>query len=110
MVTLALNDHGFDIVAEGANRAYVRWIDVQEIIAFKLDLLACDTIRIAFRVADSGEHYEIDEDWAGYQELIAEVERRFDLSDGWWEKVVFPAFETNRTTIWRAARTNSSTT
>jgi hypothetical protein len=42
----------------------------------------------------------VDEDWTGYAELVKEIERRFDIRCEWWPKVAFPAFATNRTTLW----------
>ena len=74
---------------------------MKEIFAFKRDMLTFDTIRLGFRVSDDGTFCEIDEDIPGFGELQAEVERRFDMVDkNWWSKVAFPAFATNRTTLW----------
>jgi hypothetical protein len=91
---------GFAVLQRGEEAAIVCWSSVKEIFAFKLDLWVHDTIRIGFRVSDDGTYYDVDEDWPGYRALVEELERRFEIGDDWWPKVAFPAFATNRTTLW----------
>ena len=74
---------------------------MKEIFVFKMDLLTHDTIRLGFRVSDDGAYWQVDEDDMGFRELLEELERRFEIVDkNWWTKVAFPAFATNRTTLW----------
>ena len=91
---------GFSVLHRGKEVANVSWSSVKEIFAFKLDLGTYDTIRIGLRVADDGTYYDVDEDWLGYRALVAELERRFEIGDDWWSEVAFPAFATNRVTLW----------
>lgn len=98
---IRLTPDGFSIIDRDGTERYVPWASVKEIVAFKLDLVTHDAIRLGFRASDDGTYWDIDEDDAGFRELVAEVERRFDLGDrNWWSKVAFPAFATNRATLW----------
>lgn len=99
MPRIVLSDVGFAIESENDENVIVRWEDVVEIFAFKLDLLTYDTIRLGFRVDESGDFYEVDEDWEKYSELVSDVESRFTVVEDWWSTVAYPAFETNQTTL-----------
>jgi len=97
---IRLASDGFSILEADGTLHDLAWASVKEVFAFKLDLLMCDTIRLGFRLSD-GTYLQVDEDDTGYRELVAEIERRFDLVEkDWWTKVAFPAFATNRTTLW----------
>lgn len=100
MPSVILTDDGFAICSEQGELTNVRWVDVVEIIAFKVDLLTSDRILLGFRVDDSGDYYQVDEEWPNYQNLVNEVESRFDVQPDWWRTVAFPAFATNLTTLW----------
>jgi hypothetical protein len=55
---------------------------------------------MGFRVAAAGA-YLVDEDMAGYPDLMKAIERAFpDCKKDWWSEVAFPAFATNETTVW----------
>ncbi len=98
---IRLTSDGFTIIGHDGTPSQVAWASVKEVFAFKLDLFTYDTIRLGFRLSDEGTYWQVDEDDAGFRELLAEVERRFDIVDkNWWTKVAFPAFATNRTTLW----------
>jgi hypothetical protein len=100
-VTIRLTSDGFSLIEHDGTLHQVPWASVKEIFAFKRDMLTFDTIWLGFRVSADGTYWEIDEDYPGFCELQAEVERRFNIVDkGWWSKVAFPAFATNRTTLW----------
>mgnify|MGYP000982318756 CR=1 FL=1 len=101
---IRLAPDGFLLEERGGATLRVAWASVKEIFAFKVDLFTHDTIRLGFRLSDDDRRWEVDEDCIGYQELVAEIQRRFDIADSeWWEKVAFPAFATNRTTLWSEA-------
>jgi hypothetical protein len=98
---IRLTSDGFSIIEHDGTPNYLAWTSVKEVFAFKLDLFTYDAMRLGFRVSDDGTYCQVDEDDAGFSELWAEVERRFDILDKeWWTKVAFPAFATNRTTLW----------
>ena len=78
----------------------IPWSDIIEIVAFKRDLLTEDQICIGLHVGD-GENYEyLEEDNPGYKAIVADLELRFGLDDGWWQRIAFPTFETNLSTVW----------
>jgi hypothetical protein len=108
MTTVTVTDCGFD-VTEGEKRTRVLWSKLKEIFAFKVDLFSYDTIRLGFRVDDSNDYFEIDEDWPGFKELVLEIGRRFDIGDSWWSTVAFLPFVESRTTLWRDSRAGSQT-
>jgi hypothetical protein len=100
-VELLLTADGFALVRKGVVQFEVRWSDVREAFAFKRDLLTVDLICLGFRVSDGGSFYEVDEDMPGYEALCEEIGRHFPaIKQDWWCAVTFPAFATNRTTIW----------
>ncbi len=85
-------------------RYYVRWSNVKEVFAFKLDLLTVDCICLGFHVSqDTGEYtYQVTEEMSGYRELVEKMQCIYpDHNKDWWTQVAFPAFATNYITIWR---------
>lgn len=101
MPRIVLSDVGFTIESEDGENVVVRWENVVEIFAFKLNLLSYDTIRLGFRVDESGDFSEVDESWENYAVLVSEIESRFTVVEDWWSTVAYPAFETNQTTLWQ---------
>jgi hypothetical protein len=98
---ILLNAEGFSVVGQEGDSHHIEWASLKEIFAFKLDLWSFDTIRLGFRVSDDGTYWEVDENWPGYRDLLEEIERRLEIVDpDWWQQVAFPAFSTNRTTLW----------
>jgi len=80
------------------------WNDVEEVCAFKRDLLMTDLICLEFKKSDKDEYYEINEEMAGYHdllELIPEHLPKFDLN--WFPDVAFPAFDRNHLVKWKRA-------
>jgi hypothetical protein len=98
-------DDGFAVVKDGEVLAEIRWADVNEVFAFKLDLGIYDRICLGFRVSEPGGEtiIQVNEGVAGYQELVGAIERVYpDHTKGWWARVAFPAFAASYTTIWRS--------
>jgi hypothetical protein len=94
---------GFDVIdgRSGASlESRVRWANIREIIAFKLDFGTYDTIRLGIRTTADDCYVELDEEWIGFTQIVGEIERRFALTHEWWSRVAFPAFKTNPTTLW----------
>ena len=82
-------------------RKAVLWCAVKEVFAFKRDLFARDLICIGFRVSDAGEYWEIDEEMAGWECVLAGLIGAFPgVDEQWWEKVVFTPFQTHVITLW----------
>jgi hypothetical protein len=98
---IALEAYGFSVVRRGTLLFRVRWAEVREVFAFKEDRGTYDRICLGFRISDAGDYHRVDEDMPGYRGLLEEMARVFpDLDKGWWQKVAFPAFATNFTTLW----------
>ncbi|TWT74306.1 hypothetical protein [Allorhodopirellula solitaria] len=100
--SIQLDDDGFTI--RGSNAARVDWITVSRIVAYKVDLWDVDLICIAFTLESEEVSIETTEADHGWKPMIAELENRFDVSDDWWSKVAFPAFEGNWTILWARSR------
>jgi hypothetical protein len=95
------DESGFTVVDDGKTLARVAWAEVLEIFAYKQDLLTMDMICLGFRVKDDGTFRVVSEEDLGYKEFLAELPRRFSgLRTDWFETVAYPAFATNRTTLW----------
>ena len=95
------NESGFTVVEHGKTLARVAWSEVLEIFAYKEDRFATDDICLGFRVQADGTFCMVSENFIGYKELVAELERRFSgIRTEWFSDVEFPAFALNRTTLW----------
>jgi hypothetical protein len=98
---VVLTDGGFEVVQYGEVVCCVRWSEVKEVFAFKLDLLTTDCICLGFRVSDAGDYCRVDEEMPGYAELVEAMPRALPgCKEDWWSPVAFPAFATNLTTVW----------
>ena len=87
----------------------LRWIDVEEVRAFKRDLLTTDLICLAFKKSGKEEHYEMNEEMVGYHdllELIPEHLPRFNLE--WLSSIALPAFAPNHQVIWKRIEMGSA--
>jgi len=106
---ISVSEDGF-IVRHGDNpAAEVEWDEVEEIIAYKTDLLATDLICWGF--CCSGEHrmIEVDEHMAGFKELQKAVESRYEVTlQDWFDEVAFPPFAENMTVIWESRKNSQS--
>jgi hypothetical protein len=80
------------------------WDQVGAVYAYKRDCWAVDQIRLVLGDGDHRIWMEVTEDDVGFDELIAELARRLPgcpTVSEWWEKVAFPAFETQWTEVYR---------
>ena len=95
------DDAGFTVVEDGKTLARVLWPEILEIFAYKEDRGTCDDICLGFRVSDDGAFWMVSEEFIGYKNMVAELERRFSgIRTDWFADVAFPAFAQNRTTLW----------
>jgi len=95
------DDQGFTVLEKEEKKASVRWSEVLEIFAYKLDLGIYDEICVGFRIDSAGTHWWVSEEFNGYREFIEELSRRFpEIRTDWFLDVAFPAFVENRTTLW----------
>ena len=71
---------------------FVSWSEIQEISAYKLDLLVTDEVRFIFSL-DSCDKFEISEEQEGFSSLVAALTEQFPSIIGWQSKVILPAFK-----------------
>ena len=101
MRQVVCDESGFTVVEHGKTVARVAWSEVLEVFAYKEDRFTTDDICLGFRVHEDGTFWMVSEDFIGYKELLAELERRFSgIRTDWFAEVAFPAFVLNRTTLW----------
>jgi hypothetical protein len=103
---ITLTPDGLDVSRHGETVAALRWDDVDEIVAYKLDLLTTDLINLEFHRRSDGEWcLRVDEEMHGFDRLMEEMERRFaSLQPDWYRRVMLPPFETCQTIVWRRRR------
>lgn len=79
----------------------IPWTNIQKVAAFKRDCYTVDLICIAFETPDSV--YEINEEMASWPAFVQEIATHLPgclKAEEWYEAVMFPAFETNRTMLY----------
>lgn len=79
---------------------FVSWSEIQEISAYKLDLLVTDEVRFIFSL-DSCDKFEISEEQEGFSSLVAALTEQFPSIIGWQSKVILPAFKDNNSVLYR---------
>jgi len=82
----------------------IRWDEIDEIVAFKRDMLTVDDLCLGFLPHAATEHYVCDEEMPGWTELLEALETRFDIRFvDWFPIVAHPSFAPNWTVLWRSA-------
>ena len=93
---------------DNGNSAELRWAEVEEVHAYKRDLLTTDLICLAFKRAGKDEYSEIHEEMAGYHDLIEILPGHLaGFTLGWILSVAVPAFKTNHQVIWKRSPNNA---
>jgi hypothetical protein len=95
---LEVDDAGLSI-DDGEQPRQFAWNDLRQIRACKVDCGSGDAIQIELEFAD-GTWLEVEDVDSGYRELVAAIEQRFELLDGWWCPVAYPALAANLTVLW----------
>lgn len=96
---VSVDQSGFSFTPQDGHECRVRWSDIHEIRAFKLDLLTWDEVRFTFRVAPD-LWIDISEEQAGFDDLVTELESRFPTVRGWQAAVIKPDFTRNETVLY----------
>lgn len=78
-----------------------RWAisDIVKIAAYKRDEVVTDLICFELRMAD-GSFWTLHEEIAGFEDVVAALERLPGFFVGWREKVVLPPFDRNWMVVW----------
>lgn len=71
--TVQVTEEDVTLLESGQACARFQWREIEEVVTFKRDCLACDDIRLAFRIGD--RWVEISEDVEGWSALTAPVGR-----------------------------------
>src|SRR4051794_35665390 len=99
MTAIAIVDDRFKILGDRSH--HIRWSEITEISAYKIDAWAYDIICFSVRINETAEGIELQEEWDGFKEWTAEIESRFDIRSEWWSLVAYPAFQENYIVLWR---------
>ena len=91
---------GFAVVALAGSCDRIRWRDVVRVAAYKRDLITTDELILSFEIVDDpGMVHEVSEEWTGFEELRAALEKALGIGSGWYQDVIRPAFATNHRII-----------
>lgn len=82
----------------------VRWSELDEVVAFKVDAMTMDHLCLGFRARGATLFHVTDEETSGWTDLCQAIEVRLGVEPkNWLSEVAFPAFVENRTVLWRAS-------
>ena len=96
-------DYGFRIIKKN-NQIEINWAEIKEILAYKVDLLTVDEIRMD--IITNSATVTISEETPGYLYFKEKIKLIFpDLDKNWESKVLKPAFAENITTIYKRKNT-----
>jgi hypothetical protein len=98
---VSVDDVGFDFFAKDGTVHRVDWSDIDEVVAYKQDLMTTDAVCLEV-TPGRRDVVRLDDDVAGFWILVDKLKERLPTSSQDWEKVVVkPAFEANRTVIFQ---------
>lgn len=82
----------------------VRWDAIEEIVAFKRDMLTVDDLCLGFLPLGGRSYHVCDEDMPGWGEVNGALAARFGIRfEEWFAAVAHPPFAQNLTVLWRRA-------
>jgi hypothetical protein len=96
LAQLTMTPDGFAVSGQ-----LVRWVDVTEIVGFKVDLFTTDEIRLRFQDSSGMPLAEISEEQPGFDAVSAEMIARFPSTSHWHALLSKPAFARNETVLYR---------
>jgi hypothetical protein len=97
---------GFLVQAKtGGAPARVRWDEIIEVRAFKMDLISRDLVCLSISAGKGGvasRSIQLHEEMPGWYTLLEELQANLPgCRTDWWAEVAFPAFATNERVIFR---------
>lgn len=94
------DDIGFKVISLESEE-YVEWDKIDKLIAFKIDLLTFDEIRLQIHL-ESERIIEFGEEIPGWSEFVLRLRNQFVEIDSSWEtNISKPAFERKETIIYK---------
>ena len=94
-----IGDESLSFCEVGKPPVRIAWNDIQEITVYKKDLLTEDLICFDLKVIRNEMHmtYTINEEMKGFTEIEKALQRSLPHFDKTWRnKIIKPAFESNR--------------
>ena len=79
---------------------FVSWRDIQEISAYKIDLLTTDEVRFSLSIS-SKQDVTVSEEQTGFNEFVTSLIAAFPSVSGWQTQIVNPTFAPNYTVLYR---------
>lgn len=96
---------GFIVQARGGAPARVRWDEIIEVRAFKMDLISRDLVCLSISAGIGGiasRSIQLHEEMPGWYTLLEQLQANLaGCRQDWWAEVAFPAFATNERLIYR---------
>lgn len=84
---IELTDEGF-ILRTPEGESVVEWVHVAEIVAYRRDPAGADLLCLAFRLGNTGQYVEINEELSDYQQLLEHLYEAFpEITRHWWQDV-----------------------
>jgi hypothetical protein len=106
-VSVQCDEAGFTLIVRKGERTeqtqHLKWDCVTGVFGYKRDCLTVDQMCLAIG-SDADQWIEVTEDDEGYEHLIKQLPTHlagFPTSEGWWQKVALPPFETQWTRLYR---------
>jgi hypothetical protein len=100
---------GLKIKIPNGRSTELLWSEIDEIRAFKKDLMTTDLMRLVLNKSGEENYFVIHEEMAGYYDLLEAMQKYlpgFNLT--WVLDVAFPAFAANHIVVWKRAATTVS--
>lgn len=91
-------DEGFIYQTEDRSET-VKWLDIERIVAYKLDRFTYDLICV--RLYWNGGELFMSEDKPGWFQFTSRLNSALPVTQGWEERVAMPPFDTNETLVYQ---------
>lgn len=93
------DNYGFSIIIYNKEE-YIAWDEIQKLVAFKIDLLTYDEIRLQIHL-ENGAVFEFGEEIPGWFQFLVRSKEQFPSINPLWEvDISSPAFEKKETVIY----------
>ena len=100
---LVIDAAGFSFRSGDESTVQVDWAAIVRVVAYKLDLLTTDEVRLEIALQYAPYEVTVSEEQPGFGAVAAEMEKRLNFPAGLWEAVVKPAFQANETVLYPRA-------